>query len=206
MPVNINNIKNNFSNILKNWFDLIDNYDFSIDFIVIDGFYNKNNLAGYKQYKNIIDSIINWQKLYGKNKEFSEKNFMIHFLLENISLDNEEDCKIIKHLKIYIYDEHNYNIETLKKEDLSELGKILKELRNLLTHYENKKEINREIMNRKIKYSNSIIKDPTKLYNIYEILHTLLINAIYKKIGIELNLKQKEKLYSQMYTRIWYER
>lgn len=176
LPVCLNNVRDKFSEILKNWkeilqFDLINSF-------ITDKLYH-NSGAGLQQYSILIALIGAWQSKKDGDYKNRYKNFLAENLLPEDDVFNEE---ITIKLRQILGD----------SKTLDEIAEDIGEIRNTILHIDQLSPTCQ-----KLKKYGHIVKNEIHIANLCEILFIIVIKAIYRKLGIEQSEDQKRGLLRQ---------
>jgi len=176
LPVCLNNVRDKFSEILKNWkeilqFDLINSF-------ITDKLYH-NSGAGLQQYSILIALIGAWQSKKDGDYKNRYKNFLAENLLPEDDVFNEE---ITIKLRQILGD----------SKTLDEIAEDIGEIRNTILHIDQLSPTCQ-----KLKKYGHIVKNEMHIANLCEILFIIVIKAIYRKLGIEQSEDQKRGLLRQ---------
>ena len=176
LPVCLNNVRDKFSEILKNWkeilqFDLINSF-------ITDKLYH-NSGAGLQQYSILIALIGAWQSKKDGDYKNRYKNFLAENLLPEDDVFNEE---ITIKLRQILGD----------SQTLDEIAEDIGEIRNTILHIDQLSPTCQ-----KLKKYGHIVKNEIHIANLCEILFIIVIKAIYRKLGIEQSEDQKRGLLRQ---------
>lgn len=176
LPVGLNNVRDKFSEILKNWkeilqFDLINSF-------ITDKLYH-NSGAGLQQYSILIALIGAWQSKKDGDYKNRYKNFLAENLLPEDDVFNEE---ITIKLRQILGD----------SKTLDEIAEDIGEIRNTILHIDQLSPTCQ-----KLKKYGHIVKNEIHIANLCEILFIIVIKAIYRKLGIEQSEDQKRGLLRQ---------
>lgn len=176
LPVCLNNVRDKFSEILKNWkeilqFDLINSF-------ITDKLYH-NSGAGLQQYSILIALIGAWQSKKDGDYKNRYKNFLAENLLPEDDVFNEE---ITIKLRQILGD----------SKTLDEIAEDIGEIRNTILHIDQLSPTCQ-----KLKKYGHIVKNEIHIANLCEILFIIVIKAIYRKLGIEQSEAQKRGLLRQ---------
>lgn len=176
LPVCLNNVRDKFSEILKNWkeilqFDLINSF-------ITDKLYH-NSGAGLQQYSILIALIGAWQSKKDGDYKNRYKNFLAENLLPEDDIFNEE---ITIKLRQILGD----------SKTLDEIAEDIGEIRNTILHIDQLSPTCQ-----KLKKYGHIVKNEIHIANLCEILFIIVIKAIYRKLGIEQSEDQKRGLLRQ---------
>lgn len=176
LPVCLNNVRDKFSEILKNWkeilqFDLINSF-------ITDKLYH-NSGAGLQQYSILIALIGAWQSKKDGDYKNRYKNFLAENLLPEDDVFNEE---ITIKLRQILGD----------SKTLDEIAEDIGEIRNTILHIDQLSPTCQ-----KLKKYGHIVKNEIHIANLCEILFIIVIKAIYQKLGIEQSEDQKRGLLRQ---------
>lgn len=163
LPVNINNVRENFSEIWKKWNDVLE--DTKCNVLITDKFFNGNPF-GYMSFGIIISTINDWQQKYGTDKK--HKTLCEKFLEESLCEKNEFTDNVKSYFK-----------NALQTEDFHEISEILSDLRNALLH---EKKQNSKMK----KIAAEIFKSDAAIRNLSEMLFLILTRDVWKHIGVRL--------------------
>lgn len=176
LPVCLNNVRDKFSEILKNWKEILQ-FDLVNSFIT-DKLYH-NSGAGLQQYSILIALIGAWQSKKDGDYKNRYKNFLAENLLPEDDVFNEE---ITIKLRQILGD----------SQTLDEIAEDIGEIRNTILHIDQLSPTCQ-----KLKKYGHIVKNEIHIANLCEILFIIVIKAIYRKLGIEQNEDQKRGLLRQ---------
>lgn len=176
LPVCLRNIKDKFSEILKNWEEVLQ-FDL-VNAFIMDKLYH-NSGAGLQQYSILVALIGAWQSKKDGNYNNRYKNFLAENLLPEDDVFNKE---IMIKLRRILGD----------SKTLDEIAEDIGEIRNTILHIDQLSPTCQ-----KIKKYGHIVKNEIHIANLCEILFIIVIKAIYRKLGIEQSEDQKRGLLRQ---------
>ncbi len=163
LPVNINNVRENFSEIWKKWNDVLE--DTKCNVLITDKFFNGNPF-GYMSFGIIISTINDWQQKYGADKK--HKTLCEKFLEESLCEKNEFTDNVRSYFK-----------NALQTEDFHEIAEILSDLRNALLH---EKKQNSKMK----KITAEIFKSDAAIRNLSEMLFLIITRNVWEHIGVKV--------------------
>lgn len=176
LSVCLRNIKDKFSEILKNWEEVLQ-FDL-VNAFIMDKLYH-NSGAGLQQYSILVALIGAWQSKKDGNYNNRYKNFLAENLLPEDDVFNKE---IMIKLRRILGD----------SKTLDEIAEDIGEIRNTILHIDQLSPTCQ-----KIKKYGHIVKNEIHIANLCEILFIIVIKAIYRKLGIEQSEDQKRGLLRQ---------
>lgn len=177
LPVSINQVTTNLIEIIDSFNNLLPTN--LLESLIFDRIYNKN-FPTYQQFIITTSVIGGWQHKYSNGKKKYE-DFFSENLLDNDTITDGNKQRGLTGIK-----DHLESILGGAK-NFSEMGKDIGHLRDCIAHFDEKMTGNNKILKR---YKH-ILDDEAQIANLCDVLFCLLIYAIYKKIGIELNDDQK---------------
>lgn len=176
LPVNLDNIKDKFPNILSLWHDMIKD-EFNITNIVITDKLLGRTEVGYQSFYIFIAFAEEWQLRYKKTMGLNA------FLTENLLAEND-----------FIYDKFIEYFPDAK--NVSDISTKLGNIRNCIAHTKNK--FNNEPQYKENKH---ILENEIAIRNLCEILFLLFVRTIHRKLGIERIQYQEDNFNRQL--RLW---
>lgn len=177
LPINLNNVKERFPDILTLWQKLTKDEFNIINLVLTDKLYERTEV-GYQSYVLYMAFIEEWQVKYGIDK--SENGRFKRFFQENIS--NEDD---------FIYEKLFFYFP--KAKNIADIAKNIADIRDCIVHTDNKRK-----NDKRYKLHKHILEDEISIRNLCEILFLLFIRCIYNRMGINLTEHQKDNFKRQL--------
>lgn len=165
LPVTLHSIKDNFSTIWKLWKEMTVD-DFNIINIVLHNRLLHGVMSeGYQSLIMYESFIGDWQIKYGNDK--NENGRYEHFFQENLSTTDDVLYKKLKEILP--------TVETIK-----DIFSIIREMRNCISHTDNKSKNKDSYKNNK-----QILEDEIKVKNLCSTLFLVILRAVHRKMNIQ---------------------